>query len=50
VEPKERCLRAADALVEAAEWKDEIERTRQRLLNEANGLLQEVQRLLLSVD
>ncbi len=46
----EKCLRAADALVEAAEWRDEIERTRQRLLNEANSLLQEVQRLLLSID
>jgi hypothetical protein len=49
-EEMEKCLRAAEALVEAAEWKDETERTRQRLLNEANSLLQEVQRLLLSVD
>ncbi len=45
-----KCLRAADDLVETAEWKDEIERARQRLLDEANRLLQEVQRLLLSVD
>jgi hypothetical protein len=46
----EKCLRAAEVLVEAAQWKDEIERTRTRLLDEANRLLQEVQRLLLSVD
>jgi hypothetical protein len=46
----EKCLRAAEALVEAAPWKDEIELTRARLLDETNRLLQEVQRLLLSVD
>jgi hypothetical protein len=49
-EEMEKCLRTAEALVETAPWKDEIERTRTRLLGEANRLLQEVQRLLLRVD